>query len=267
MKNKKLFSFDEEKDAQLIILNGFPNGNIVYTDMYIVAKYFREHFKYGEIRLEKKLVEFCKAQDKNFNPIVEASALKKWVKSAMKYELRKISSINISPKEITFLKTIETPRDRKLLFITLILSKALKKRSTKRDKSKLKTSDNYYIRYSNFPDIIKLSKIQGLSEMGLASIYFEYKEYFTIYNPDKELLKLEYVDKNPENEIVLDDLDKLSDYYERLFGKKTSLSKSTTIFCSICGKAFKKNSNRQKACSDCSSILNKKRVEKFRNKK
>ena len=124
MRSKKVFSFDEEKDAEEVIKNGFPNGTIDYNKMYLVAKYFRKSFKYGAIRLERELIKFCKDQDRNFNPVIDADSVKKWVKSAMNYELRKIDSITISQKEIDALKNIDQPHERKLLFITFVLSKA-----------------------------------------------------------------------------------------------------------------------------------------------
>ena len=137
MRSKKTFSFDEEKDAEQIIINGFENKAIDYTKMYVIAKYFKDKFGYGEIRLERELIKFCKQQDKNFNPIVDSDSIKKWVKSAMNYALRKIKNIIVSKKEIKFLKTIDNTKDRKLLFMTLVMAKALKFRNTRRNKKDL----------------------------------------------------------------------------------------------------------------------------------
>ncbi len=47
--------------------------------MYIVSKYIRQTFDYGEIRLEKAVIKFCKEQDPNFNPIMERESIKKWI--------------------------------------------------------------------------------------------------------------------------------------------------------------------------------------------
>lgn len=66
MATKKRFSFDEEKEAEEIFKNGFPGGKLDYGKMYLIAKYFRETFGYGEVRLEREMLKFCKEHDKNF---------------------------------------------------------------------------------------------------------------------------------------------------------------------------------------------------------
>ena len=250
MRNKKSFLFDEKIEAQKIYNDGFPNGSIDYSKMYLVAKFVRQTFGYGEIRLERELIRFCKEQDKNFNPIIEAEAIKKWVHSAMKYDLRKIENIVLSQKEIDFIKKIGSNKDKKLLFSILVFSKALKKGSVKRDKSKLKTSDNYYIHYNNFQDIIRLSKINNLSETDLADVLYKYKHYFTFYNAERELIRLDFIDKKPHKKIVLYDLNNLNTYFGILFEHQ-----KPPFSCTRCGKESKKSRNAQKYCKDCAKIV------------
>ena len=91
MRTNKAFMFNEEKIAEEIIRNGFEKGIIDYGKMYVVAKYFREKYDYGAVRLEREIIDFCKSVDPNFNPITQAEYIKKWVKSAMEYNLRKIN--------------------------------------------------------------------------------------------------------------------------------------------------------------------------------
>jgi len=260
MRNKKVFSFDEERDAEQVIREGFPNGAIDYSKMYLVAKYFRQKFNYGEIRLERELIKFCKTQDKNFNPVVDSESIKKWIKAAMDYNLRKIESVTISQKEIDFLKGINVSKDRKLLFLTLILSKALKKI----EHTKQAVSDKYYIRYNNFLDIVRLAGISNVSEVGLADIIYKYREYFTIYSPERELLKINYADPTGEG-VEIDDMDRIMDYYNLFFENKKNM-----IFCEVCGKQVEKNNNKQKYCKECSTARRKlqvnKSVKKLRDK-
>lgn len=263
MRTKKHFSFDEEKDAEKIYNNGFPDGTIDYGQMYILAKYIRQTFDYGEIRLEKALIKFCKVQNKNFNPITEADSIKKWVRSAINYDLRKIESVSVSKKEIDTLKKIKNNKDKKLLFVLLVFSKALKKGSVKRDKTNLKTSDNYYIHYNNFSDIIRLSKFTNTSEVDLADIINKYKELFTFYKPERELIRLEFIDKNPKKEIIVSDLNNITNFYNILFEKQKQEIRSK---CSVCGKEFIKKSNRQRACEEHGIILERERKTRWRNK-
>lgn len=243
MRAKKIFSFDEEKDAEKIIQ---ATGTLNYSDIYLVAKYFRQKFGYGEIRLEKELIKFCKSRDENFNPVVEAEQIKKWIKSAMTYGLRKIDYVTISQKEINFLKTIEAPKERRLMFATLIMAKALKKRSTKSDSKNLKTSDNYYIHYSNFLDIIRIAKVTNFSELDLAGLFGKYKEQFSFYSPEKELIRIEFIDKEPEAEIRINNPESCSDYYDTFFGEQKIVA-----LCENCKKQFIKRANNQKLCDNC----------------
>lgn len=263
MRNKKPFSFDEKKDAEQIILEGFPNKLIDNSKMYLVAKYFRHTLGYGAIRLERELIKFCKTNDPNFNPITEADSIKKWIKSAMNYGLRKVDSITISEEQIKWFETIKIEKHRKILFVTLVLSKALKG-STSRVNSQYTNPnllENYYIRYNNLPDIIRLSQIASLTETDLTNMFCDYTELFTFYNPEKELIKLEYVKDNPSSKNITIKLENIMKNYELLFGKSTEE-------CSICKEVFTKNSNRQKMCPKCSKkIIKEKDKERKRRER
>lgn len=253
MRTNKAFMFNEEKIAEEIIRNGFEKGIIDYGKMYVVAKYFREKYDYGAVRLEREIIDFCKSVDPNFNPITQAEYIKKWVKSAMEYNLRKINDVYISKKDVAFLEEIENNQDRKLLFAVLVLAKAMKKSGTRRAQGEYKTSDNYYIRYSNLTDISKISGIK-ISKLQLADMLHRYSEYFTFYTPNKELIKVEFVDKADPEDIKIDSLEDVSEMYEKLFEKKEIVA-----VCEICGKSFTKASNRQKYCHDCSITLRRER--------
>ena len=261
MRTKKRFIFDEEKEAERIIAEGFPKGKIDYGDMYLVSKYFREKENLGELRLEKRLIEFCKMYDGNFNPVKNKTELGKWITSALNYNLRKVTSILISEKDVEFLKTIENNRDRKLLFMTLVFSKAIKEGNTRRKETSYEKSDNYYLRYGNFKDIVRMAELNNISEAKFARILYNYKDLFMFYNPEKELIKLEFVDLEMAKEIVIDNLDNPMLSYQEIFGKNMT-------YCLICGEEIHKKSNRQLSCDnvECRNELNRKRVENFRKK-
>ena len=250
MRNKKTFSFDEEKDAEEIIANGFKSNTVDYSKMYIIAKYFRDKFGYGEIRLERELIKFCKTNDKNFNPIVESESVKRWVRSAMTYSLRKIESVKISEKEIDFLKRVDNTKDRKLLFMTLILSKALKFRNTRRDKKETTPSKNYYIHYTNLLDIVRLSGLKNITEKNITSVLHKYKEHLTLYNPERELIKINFVDADMTDGIDIDNMDDLLGYYDKFFVEKEEIS-DEPFRCQRCEKETSKIKNNQKYCPDC----------------
>jgi len=261
MRNKKTFSFDEEKDAENIIAHGFKTNGIDYSKMYVIAKYFKDKFGYGEIRLERELIKFCKSHDKNFNPVVESESLKRWVRSAMTYSLRKIECVQVSKKEIEFLKKIDSTKDRKLLFMMLILAKALKFRNTRRDKKETLPSKNYYVHYNNLLDIIRLSGLKNITEANFASILHKYKDHLNFYNPERELIKINFVDADMKNSIEIKDMDDLLSYYDKFFGEDINK-------CEKCGKEIVKTSNRQIYCKTCSKeTWNKQKRELMRERR
>jgi len=262
MRNKKTFSFDEEKDAEDIIAHGFKHDTIDYSKMYVIAKYFKDMFGYGEIRLERELVKFCKSHDKNFNPVVESESLKKWIRSAMTYSLRKIECVQVSKKEIEFLKKIDTTRDRKLLFMTLVLAKALKFRNTRRDKKETVQSKNYYIHYNNLLDIIRLSELKNITEIKLASILHNYKDHLTFYNPERELIKINFVDADMTDGIDIDNMDDLLGYYDKFFSKE-ELYLTKEARCEKCGKEITTPKTSQKYCSACAGEIQKEAKRKW----
>jgi predicted RNA-binding Zn-ribbon protein involved in translation (DUF1610 family) len=262
MKTKKTFSFNEEKEAKDIIENGFDVKGIDYGKMYIVAKYFRQKEGLGKLRLKRKLIEFCKLHDETFNPVIEKDALRNWINSALKYNLRYVDSVNISRKDVEFLKKIERERDRKLLFMTLIFAKGLKKGNTKRGKTNYKTSPHLYIKYHNFKDIIRLSELTNISETNFAEILHSYKEHFTFYNAERELIRLDFADKEMEDIIVVNDLEHPLKNYNDIFGKRLS-------YCDNCGIEIHKKSNSQLYCKSCSEEIRREqwRVAKRKERK
>lgn len=260
MRNKRIFLFNEEKEAAYIYNNGFSGSALDYTKMYLIAKYIRKITNYGEIRLEKELIRFSKQHDKNFNPILEAKNIKKWVKSALEYNLRDIPHVSISKKEISKLNAIKNNRDRKILFSILIFAKALKKGNVKKKKRDTKPSPFYYIHYNNFPDIIRISKLNNISEIDLADILHNYKHMFTFYNPDRELIRLEYGEK--EGNIIIGDLNNIMKYYDILFEEHKIIG-----YCERCNKEITKNNNKQKYCKDCARIISNEKHKNIMRKK
>ena len=254
MRIKKYFIFDEETKAKQIIKNGFPDNKIDYGEMYLVAKYFRQKYNLKEKELREILIKFCKKQDGEFNPIRDSKNLRKWIKSAMNYNLRIINSITISENDINFIKKIETERDKKIFFAILVLVKSFKKGST-RIGIDYKKSDKYYLRYSNLGDIIKIAGLKNTKDVDIAKIIYNYQEHFTFYMPEKELIRVEWIDKTPQGEITISEFDNLLSLYAILFGEKFER-------CSICGKEYIKKSNRQKYCEKCVEDIKRKQTRK-----
>lgn len=263
MRTKKDFLFNEMDEVQKIITDGFENDKIDYGKMYLVAKYLKDKNNYGALRLEKELIDFCLNADKEFNPITQRGYIKKWVSSAMGYSLREITEIYISKKDVEFLKTIPIEKDRKVLFATLIIAKALKISGTRRKKKEYEKSNKYYIKYNNLSDIARISAIPNFTEIDVADLFHKYMEYFDIYPPEKELLGVRFLDKEDNKDIRITNFDDVSDDYNFLFKDYVGVG-----VCEVCGTKFERASNRQKYCKECAKeIRNEKQKLLMRKRK
>lgn len=259
MRTKKYFLFDEEKEAEKIINNGFENDIIDYSKMYIIAKYFKKHMKCTKKGLEQELVKFCKKYDKNFNPVLEMEQLKRWVKSAYTYNLRMINEVFISNKDIDFLKSMNTERERKIMFATIVLAKALKIGGTKKKRIITHTSDNYYIRYGNLSDVARLSGISKMRDIDVAKIYHKYKEHFFFYKPEKELIRIDFIDKSPGDKVMISNFDNLAEEYNKFFSDIPDI-----LVCEMCGKSFEKTGRNQRFCKECSENRRRERSRAYK---
>ena len=244
MRIKQNFSFDEKEDAEKILQTGFPNGIINYGSMQLVARYYRDVFGYGAVRLEREIIKFCTSQNPNFNAVTENDSVKKWIKNAMDYSLRKIDCIKITHSEMNKIKEITNLKNRKILYIMLILAKAKRYGGVK--KNHLTQSDKFYINYSDFPDISRMASV-NMTEVKLADVLWEFRELnlITIYNAEKETILLNYVsDTDPNIAITIDNPKRALEYYRVFFGGET-------IHCPDCGKEIVKKSGAHERCSEC----------------
>jgi hypothetical protein len=245
MGNKRRYSFDEERDAEETINKGFLQGKIDIRAMYGIAKYFRTKEGLGEIKLERKLIEFCSAQDATFNPLVEANNIKKWVRRAMFYELRKTELITITHYEMDVLKTIHDLKHRKIFFAVLVFAKSLKSGGTKKGRIESK-SGKYYIHYSNLDNIAGLLDFK-ITKIQLADILYQYTLYELLipYNAEKEIILVNFAKDDSPTAMTIKEPELALQYYRAYFGGDTS-------YCQNCGKEMvKKVSNNHRFCDEC----------------
>lgn len=258
MATKQVLYFDEEAEAEKIFKEGF-GGKLDYGRIYIVAKYMRQKMNLGAKRLEKELISFCEKEDKNFNAVLDRDLVRKWVNSAMNYDLRIVRSVGLTQKEIDTLASIEKSDDRKVLFVILVFSKAVKKGYTIRKKGGRVPSKRYYLKNHYLSDIVRLSGINRLSITNLCYIIYDNRELFSFYSPEREICELMYVDVDGEEVFEVDDLENMMNSYNELFTENETL-------CSVCGEPFDKTGNNQKYCSDCAKVQRNKKMADYMQK-
>ena len=132
--------------------------------------------------------------------------------------LRKISEIIVTKNEINTIKTVKNLKNRKILFATLVLSKAIKQGKTGRNISE-KNTDKFFINYSNLLDVIKLSGMKS-TEIELANLFHDFGEedLMSFYSPERESILIKFAEQDGESEIVITEPEKFMDYYKQYFG-------------------------------------------------
>lgn len=257
--SKRVLYFDEEKEAERILKEGFPNGSIDFAKMFLVSKYFKKKKGITGKRLEEEIIQFCKQCDKSFNPITQHRAIASWIRSAMRYDLRKIDSVWITKKEVDLLSEVEDAKSRKVLFTLLVLARAVKKSYTRREKEGHVESSRYYIKNSYLPDVVRLVGMSRVTITQVCYVIYDYKHLFGFYPPEREVTELLYADHYGEPYFEIKDLENVSKFYNIMFAKKDAS-------CPICNKPFTKASNSQKYCDDCAEEARATRMRKYMQK-
>jgi hypothetical protein len=260
---KKIYSFDERKDAEEVANLGFTNKLVNPREAGLLAKYYRNVYGFGAIRLEKTLVAFCKEQEPDFNPVTEAESIKRWVRNAMQNRLRKVDTILITHAEMDVIKAIKDLKHRKILFVTLVLAKAVKKGGTNKNQP-ASTSDKHYLHYSMLPKIADMMNFR-VTELGVVDVLSNYIDSLvTPYSAEKECFLVNYVNPTGPVAMTITDPDKALEFYNVFF-------EGELVYCPNCGDVMKKTGNRQERCKKCSTeIRREKSIEKskkYRDKK
>lgn len=270
IKNK--FSFNEKEEAERIVTMGFENNVFDPIKVYMVAKYFAQEMGYGKVRLEKEIIKFCKKYNPSFNQVTESENIKKWVKAGLSYRLRETCEINITSKEMNFLNSIQEKKDQRLLFSMLLISKSLSQNISKVNKARHPvTEKKYYLKYSSFTDVIKVARVSNFKDTDLCDLIFKYKNNFTFYSPEKELIRLDFAGGDDVVETIYDfsDVKKL---YEEIFEKdkieaRNKEKQGNTLICKICGKEVERINQRQIYCKNCSLNLSRESKRKWATRK
>ena len=218
--------FDEKKYAEKILEEGFSRF-MSLKDLIILSKYY-SYLNNSSIQIKKNLIGFCKKYNPEFNNIIWDWKIDKAISSGKKYGLRFEQKVNISKKEIEFIKTLKNYKLEKILFVMIVVAKFFR-----RNKNEL------YIN-ANIGDIFNLAKIRADRTEKNQMIYkLNTAGYIKATLVGSFKIELDNIDNKNDNDdyIVVDDFDNIVSFYP--------------VTCISCGIAIINKSKRHDFCDNC----------------
>jgi hypothetical protein len=235
--HKRQFVFHEQRGAEKILKVGFKDGVVNGREALMVTKLYRKLYGYGATRLEKAIISFCKEHDPNFNPVVEQDSIAVWIKGAMKFELHDSKNIKVYHHEMIEIMKIKDLRQRKLLFVILVLSKSMKSSSN--------TSEKYYLHFSNIAQVITMSGFKIKEGECLAMMRpLVQAGLLHVYAPERESIGVKFAVTSGSVALTVPDPSQVLESYRAFFGGDVSL-------CATCGEEIIKTGNKTKYCEVC----------------
>jgi len=229
------FLYNEEEMAKKVFTNGFTD-NYDRREVLLYAKYLRHVLGYGDVKIKKKIIEFC-SKTPLFNPVTESAQIKFYVKNSKKKFFVK-TSVFITVSEIQKAKQVKNFDAQKVYLALLVLAKRNSFTS---------------IPLSLFTEIKRIANVSCTSVelSGLFHLLYKHSLLYPVVieknGKTEGYQKLLHVDFDgvPEISLTKDkELYELGKTYEKYCG-------GHLLYCVECGSEFIRNSNRriEKYCS------------------
>jgi hypothetical protein len=201
-------------------------------------------------------LEFCKKFNPDYNEVLNGEILDIAVRQSKNRSLRVCNHIVITESELSKIRSVKNYRYEKILFVMLVMSKALKPNYTSKDgKSYLN---------ENFGDVLRFAKVSAgkIEKIRIKNDLFKLGMIDAIFPDSRSVCNgrdnflLKYRDDNSPIAIDVDNILEMINAYP--------------YFCSACGKTMIRRNNRQTTCDNCYKEKRRKdvknNVKKFRNK-
>ncbi len=239
--------YDEEILLSSVLNDGFIGNYPAFQELLVLAKYYRNEYGYGQRRIYKSVMEFCKEKygedffEEGFHYSVNRAS-----KSAIKdSEFRKPKyPIIITQNELDVINQIKDFKLQKLLVACVAFAKMSGSKgtfsSTKKDIAFIIRISGERYNYKRF--------IEELSPLARKYGVFEHR---IVRGGDFYQLMVK-----PEGDgiIVSKNIMTVIDTYQTMRG-------GFIIWCRECGKELVREANKQLLCNSCSSILSKERAK------
>lgn len=223
------FFIDEKKNAEKIYKNGFANNEYNNYEAYLVAKYLRHEFGYGDHKTKTQLLEFCHKHDENFNYILNRLSISKIIINSRSEWKNKSHDIKITKSELDKIRNIKDFNAQKIILLFLVFAKR----------------NNGYVYSNQWSDIIKISRLNVTHVKIHSCINMAYEKEMVRDSNDNHFVK--FIEEVGDATLKLSsdkDIWNLMKIYEEYCG-------GVITYCENCGKELIKESNRHKYCDNC----------------
>lgn len=237
---------NEQKQFQRLLSDGFekyPNKR----DLCILCKGWLQERKYTDEELKHKMIEFCKNFNSQFNVAKAEDLFLRVLKSVHQEITFKFNNtIQITESEISYLKTLNSFKKQKLMFVIICLAKW-------RNANYIYINNGSSIKVSDLFDIAKIK----CTKKEQFKILHELNDCLFIDVQLKPMLKcmIPIIDNSSKPVITFDIDDDFIFHWENYI----------LPHCEICGKPFERRSNRQKYCSDCAKKVKNEQNKSYKN--
>lgn len=245
------------------IINGYAHAKkiydnglakIIYRDVLYLAAYLRKELKFGDVRVEKKIIEYCEAADEDFSAVNGSGFIHSVVRNSKNMNLRDIEFVEIYKHELDKIQEIKDFSVQVFVFSALVYNKIFYPMSKK-----------YYIDIHTIKDILDMTGLKISRDRFIKDYYFMIKAANLSYHrAGRNYIKLNIERFVGELVGKITVFRNLKDIYKDMVGGEF-------YYCKRCGDRieFEKGKKRREYCSFCKrdSLLEKKRNWKRKNKR
>lgn len=220
--------FDEKTYAERL-LNGKARWvAISQRDLNILGRYFK-WLNMNATDIQYHLVEYCKKVDPTFNEVVMGDRIEYAVKSGMTYPLRISEPIQISRGEMAAIRSLNTIKLQKLLFVLLAISKHFSR------------NDNGFYFMGTDTDLFRLARLGSMRKQERIEAIFNLNSQNYIQTNmlgAYKLLIAEGLDFPPADvQVIIYNIEKAMEYFPWQ--------------CSVCGNEVLGKPKRRDICDNC----------------
>lgn len=235
--------------AKKIYNNGLTK--IIYRDVLYLAAYLRKELKFGDVRVEKKIIEYCEAVDEDFSAVNSSDFIHSVIRNSKNMNLKDTEFVEIYKHELDKIQEIKDFSVQVFVFSALVYNKIFYSMSKK-----------YNVDIHTINDILDMTGLKISKDRFIRDYYFMIKAANLSYHrAGRNYIKLNIERFTGESVGKITVFRNLKDIYKDMIGGEF-------YYCKRCGDRikFEKGKRRKVYCDICFKIERKNSLRKFRNK-